>query len=188
MNDNIISAGKLMEILFSNLNVEDSSRAASISSEWKKIVSKIKSSPNIDEKRNDNLGNNISDHSKIVDLKNGVLLIETDHSGWIQYLRTYQKFILNGLKKELPDLNITSLAFRQSGSNVNLYNSYEEQMKNESKQFYEKIENQERKIADETINKTEKNDENENECTLPPEMLAKFDSIRNSVLTNSKFK
>ena len=53
MNDNIISAGKLMEILFSNLNVEDSSRAASISSEWKKIVSKIKSSPNIDEKSND---------------------------------------------------------------------------------------------------------------------------------------
>ena len=115
-------------------------------------------------------------------------MIETDHSGWIQYLRTYQKFILNGLKKELPDLKILSLAFRQAGSNVGLYNSYEEQMKTESKQFYEIIEKQERKIENENVNKAEKNVENENECTLPPEMLAKFDSIRNSVLTNSKFK
>ena len=44
------------------------------------------------------------------------------------------------------------------------------------------------KIENENVNKSKKNVENENECTLPPEMLAKFDSIRNSVLTNSKFK
>ncbi|MEE1181603.1 MAG: DciA family protein [Treponema sp.] len=116
MNDNIISAGKLMEILFSNLNVEDSSRAATISSEWKKIVSKIKSSPNIDEKRNDNLGNNISDHSKIVDLKNGVLLVEADHPGYINLLQFYKNFILKGFQMNGNKYKIKNIAFKLSGA------------------------------------------------------------------------
>lgn len=172
---------------FTNIDVSKSDRLTNV---WKKVVSKIsvtKFESENSEKRMP-IGERLAGNTRVVDLKNGILLIETDHSGWIQYLRTYQKFILNGLKKELPDLNINSLAFRQAGSNVNLYNSYEEQIKNESKQFYDKIEQQERKIENKNLNKNEKNDENEDECSLPPEMLAKFDSIRNSVLTNSKFK
>ena len=48
MNEKVFNAGSIMEILFSNLNVEDSSKAVNISNDWKKIVSKIKSSPDID--------------------------------------------------------------------------------------------------------------------------------------------
>ena len=172
---------------FTNIDFSKSDKLTNV---WKKVVSKIsvtKFESENSEKRMP-IGERLAGNTRVVDLKNGILLIETDHSGWIQYLRTYQKFILNGLKKELLDLNINSLAFRQAGSNVNLYDSYEEQMKNESKQFYDKIEQQERKIENKNLNKNEKNDENEDECSLPPEMLAKFDSIRNSVLTNSKFK
>ena len=55
MNEKVFNAGSIMEILFSNLNVEDSSKAVNISNDWKKIVSNIKSSPDIDEKRNENL-------------------------------------------------------------------------------------------------------------------------------------
>lgn len=187
MNENrILSASDFMS-RFTNIDFSKSDRLTNV---WKKVVSKIsvtKFESENSEKRM-SIGERLAGNTRVVDLKNGILLIETDHSGWIQYLRTYQKFILNGLKKELPDLKISSLAFRQAGSNVGLYNSYEEQMKTESKQFYEIIEKQERKIENENVNKAEKNVENENECTLPPEMLAKFDSIRNSVLTNSKFK
>ena len=140
MNENrILSASDFMS-RFTNIDFSKSDRLTNV---WKKVVSKIsvtKFESENSEKRM-SIGERLAGNTRVVDLKNGILLIETDHSGWIQYLRTYQKFILNGLKKELPDLNISSLAFRQSGSNVNLYNSYEEQMKNESKQFYEKIEN-----------------------------------------------
>ena len=187
MNENrILSASDFMS-RFTNIDFSKSDKLTNV---WKKVVSKIsvtKFESENSEKRM-SIGERLAGNTRVVDLKNGILLIETDHSGWIQYLRTYQKFILNGLKKELPDLKISSLAFRQAGSNVGLYNSYEEQMKTESKQFYEIIEKQERKIEKENVNKAKKNVENENECTLPPEMLAKFDSIRNSVLTNSKFK
>ena len=187
MNENrILSASDFMS-RFTNIDFSKSDKLTNV---WKKVVSKIsvtKFESENSEKRMP-IGERLAGNTRVVDLKNGILLIETDHSGWIQYLRTYQKFILNGLKKEIPDLNINSLAFRQAGSNVNLYNSYEEQIKNESKQFYDKIEQQERKIENKNLNKNEKNDENEDECSLPPEMLAKFDSIRNSVLTNSKFK
>ena len=155
MNENrILSASDFMS-RFTNIDFSKSDRLTNV---WKKVVSKIsvtKFESENSEKRM-SIGERLAGNTRVVDLKNGILLIETDHSGWIQYLRTYQKFILNGLKKELPDLKISSLAFRQAGSNVGLYNSYEEQMKTESKQFYEIIEKQERKIENENVNKAEK--------------------------------
>ena len=124
MNENrILSASDFMS-RFTNIDFSKSDRLTNV---WKKIVSKIsvtKFESENSEKRM-SIGERLAGNTRVVDLKNGILLIETDHSGWIQYLRTYQKFILNGLKKELPDLNISSLAFRQAGSNVNLYNTYD---------------------------------------------------------------
>ena len=119
MNENrILSASDFMS-RFTNIDFSKSDKLTNV---WKKVVSKIsvtKFESENSEKRM-SIGERLAGNTRVVDLKNGILLIETDHSGWIQYLRTYQKFILNGLKKELPDLKISSLAFRQAGSNVNL--------------------------------------------------------------------
>ena len=76
--------------------------------------------------------------------KNGVLLVEADHPGWIQYLRMYQKFIIKGLNMNLPDLKITSLAFRVTGQKVNLSESYNSQIQNEKKKMADSLNRQEK--------------------------------------------
>ena len=65
-------------------------------------------------------------HSKVSDLKNGILLIEVDHSGWIQMIKTYQKYIMNGLKNKIPELKINALAFKLSGTDIKLAQISEE--------------------------------------------------------------
>lgn len=187
MNENLIlNASDFMQ-KFTNIDFLKSDKITSV---WKKVVSKI----HVNKYENENsekrisIGERLAYNTKVVDLKNGILLVETDHSGWIQYLRIYKKFILNGLKQELPDLKINSLAFRLKGTNVSLYDTYENQIKTESEKFLKKIENQETKL-NEKKSETEKNgDKNKEKYVLPPEISAKFDSIINSVLTNSKFK
>lgn len=173
MNEKIMSAGNLMEILFSNLNEEDSVKAVDISSEWKKIVSKIKSSPNIDEKRNDNLGNNISDHSRIVDLRNGVLLVEADHPGYINLLQFYKNFILKGFQMNGNKYGIRNIAFKLTGS------------RGFAEESVEKKEEDGRNIFERQIKEEEKGPlpaesellSNRSRRELPPELNSIFENI-----------
>lgn len=153
---------------------------------WKKIVSKVRSykDEGEDSEKRIPIGERLAGNTRVVDLKNDVLLVETDHPGWIQYLKFYQKFILNGIKMELPDLKINSLAFRVAGSSVSLSETYEEHLKKEKLAAQERLEKQE-----EELKKFEKNVENPDiNTSLPPEIMAKFDSIRQSMLTNSDNK
>jgi len=131
------------------------------------------------------LGERLAGNTRVVDLKNGVLLVESDHPGWIQYLRMYQKFILTGLKMNLPNLKITNLAFRVAGEKVSLSDTYEQQLAKSRREMEKKIEEQEKQLK-----KYEKKSENKENVSseLPPELLAKFDSIRQSMLTNSDNK
>ena len=92
MSEDIVSIGRVVEKMFGNLSVEDTRKAVTITNEWKKIVSRIKPSPN-SSVRNENIGNNLADHSRVVDLKTGVLLVEADHPGWISLLQFYKSFI-----------------------------------------------------------------------------------------------
>lgn len=188
MNDtNIISSSEIMS-KYRNIDFEKTDR---VTTGWKKVVSGIHSKryESEDSERRMPIGERLASNTRVVDLKNGVLLIETDHSGWIQYLRFYQKFILNGLKMYLPDLKISSLAFRVAGSNVSLKDSYEDQLKAEQKKFEEKMDKQQRETESfyekqglSADNKVRKGSE------LPPELLSKFESIKKSMLTNSENK
>lgn len=163
------------------------SEVGQIPSAWKRVVSRVHSfSDSEDAEKRMPLGERLAGNTHAVDLKNGVLLVETDHSGWIQYLRIYQKFILKGLQMECPELKIKSLAFRVAGSDVNLHDNYEHDLKKSREEMDKKIEANEKQIQkfyDE--NGLEKKPENEGSSNLPPELLAKFDSIRQSMLTNN---
>jgi hypothetical protein len=53
-------------------------------------------------------------HSRVVDLKRCVLLVETDHPGWIQLLRTKQRQLLDALRRRFSDLTIRGISFRLS--------------------------------------------------------------------------
>ena len=113
---------------------------------WNKVVSKIGYKEGVPDSENNFIGNRLAANSKVVDLKNGVLLVETNHSGWIQYLRMYQKFILNGLKWSLPSLKISSLAFRVRGSEASLSDIYENHFEKAQKEMEEKIRKEEEEL------------------------------------------
>jgi len=183
MNNQIFSAADIM-LQAANINI---SYANDLCNVWKKVVSKVHSykDDSLNSERRMPIGERLADNTRVVDLKNGILLIETDHPGWIQYLKTYQKFILNGLKMNLPELKISSLAFRVTGTKISLSESYEAALKKEKNEMEKKLEEQEKEL--EKYNK--KNDGDEKKTSqLPPELQAKFDSLRKSMLTNSDNK
>ena len=180
MNERIISAADMM-LQAANINTSEANEICSV---WKKVVSGVKSYKHDDEdsEKRMPLGERLAGNTRVIDLKNGVLLVESDHPGWIQYLRIYQKYILNGLKMNLPNLKISSLAFRVAGEKASLSETYEQQLAKSRKEQEKLIEKQEKEL--EKFNKKASKGSTE----LPPELLAKFDSIRQSMLTNSNNK
>ena len=180
MNNQIISAADMM-LQAANIGTSDANEICSV---WKKVVSGVRSMKHESEDSDKRmpLGERLAGNTRVIDLKNGVLLVETDHPGWIQYLRMYQKFILNGIRMNLPSLKITSLAFRVAGEKVNLSEAYEQQLSKSRRELAAKIETQEKEL--EKYSKTSPTRSSE----LPPELLAKFDSIRQSMLTDSDNK
>ncbi len=54
-------------------------------------------------------GEQLSAHSEIKDIRNGVVLVEADHPGWIQLLQLRQHSLLDALRRRFPDLGIRSL-------------------------------------------------------------------------------
>ena len=179
MNNKIMTCSDLM------LRVTElASESNKLNSVWRRVVSKINSN-----QRGDNvipIGERLAGNTRVIDIQNGILLIETDHSGWIQYLKFYQKFIITGLKREIEDLNVNSFAFRLSGSNVLLAESKDKKMKkeiNDVNEKFEKIENEVNKIYADKKSDTNKSDEKKS--TLPPELYEKLENIKRSMLTNS---
>ena len=53
-------------------------------------------------------------HSRIKELERGVLIVETDHPGWIQILQTKQTELLKAIQYKCPKLDIRGIAFRLS--------------------------------------------------------------------------
>ena len=164
MNDKIMTCSDLM------LKVTElTNESNKLNSVWRKVVSKVNST-----QRGDNvipIGERLAGNTRIIDLKNGILLIETDHSGWIQYLKFYQKFIITGLKREIKDLKISSFAFRLSGSDALLHEAKENTESELNKIYADK---------EKTSNKEE-----QKKSTLPPELYEKLENIKRSMLTNS---
>jgi hypothetical protein len=100
MNE-VYSASDIIQRIFMNVRHEDMKQADDLKNYWKTIVCSISGN-----------GQNMFDHSRIVDLKNHVLLVETDHPGWTQLFQMHHKYILNQLGHFIPQLEIHSLSFR----------------------------------------------------------------------------
>jgi hypothetical protein len=121
-------------------------------------------------------------------LKNGVLLVESDHPGWIQYLNFYKKFIINGIKMAIPEVKVFSLAFRVAGSEVSLSEKYEDSVKRNQEILEKKLAAQEEAVRKYVEKPASKSGQSEKKGELPPELAAKFDSIIQNMLTNSENK
>ena len=55
-----------------------------------------------------------ANHSRIQDIRLGVLVVEADHPGWIQILQTKENALLSDLQRSFPGLGISGIAFRLS--------------------------------------------------------------------------
>lgn len=190
MNEKIISAADMM-LQAANLGTSSADKIYTV---WKKVVSGVHSFKHESEDSDKRmpLGERLAGNTRVVDFKNGVLLVETDHSGWIQYLRMYQKFILNGLKMNLPELKITNLAFRVTGEKVSLSETYEQQLKKSREEMAKKFEEEEKKISDyekqisKKLSSAASSGNNSNkQSSLPEDLLAKFDNIRKSIASET---
>lgn len=180
MNENIIKSSDMMMNVV-NLVTNENSRIYSV---WTNVVSKIKSPLDSDDcEAKMPIGERLAGNTRVIDLKNGVLLVETDHPGWIQYLRMYQNFILNGIKRAIPELNISSLAFRLAGSDYNLKETYDEQLEKAKTKMNEKLEKEEK-----LLNQIESEKKDKKESSLPPELNQIFESLKKTILTNSENK
>ena len=58
------------------------------------------------------VGPPLMDHSRIIDIKNAILLIEVDHPGWLQILHFKKRLFLKKLKGRYPELDIKDLHAR----------------------------------------------------------------------------
>ena len=95
--------------VFDVLHTTEAKKADDTAAAWRKILLSIKSSTNPNE------GANLAAHSRVVDLKNGVLLVEADHPGWIELLQLRKAYILRGLSMYARNMGIETLAFRMAG-------------------------------------------------------------------------
>lgn len=143
--------------------------------EWEKILLSIKEFNR--KEGQSSIGEFLAAHSRIVDLKNGVLLIETDHPGWTQKLQFHKKYIMTCLKKAFPLLEINALAFRLKGENINL-SKYD--VKNNTEE-----ENMQNSATKEEIDEYIKNNKKQRE-SYPEELRKVLENLEKTVLTKNQ--
>ncbi len=176
IDENIVKASSMIEVAYVNIEQRKFEQSNSILKYWRLVLESIKSNG----KNGANLGKNLASHSRVIDLKNGILLVEADHPAWIQTLKIYQKYIMTGLNRRISDVNISSLAFRLKGTDFQLQNEKKEE---EIRKMNEKI--QDRLNKEQAVfEKFQNSDSVKEEKREMPENLRKIlDRLKNDMLT-----
>lgn len=160
MSNSISKADELITNIFSGLG-NSSKEASKIVLLWNEVLFSIKNSK-LDASQ-------LVDHSKILDFKNGVLVVETDHPGRIQLFQMYKNYIQTGLNRKLPDLSIKNIVFKLKKNELN------RNIKSVEEIVHEKL------IADNIDDDFEIKYPSSNEKgDLPDEIKAIFDRMRKS--------
>ena len=185
--ENMISAEEMIMTAFTNIERAEVERNNKLLKTWRVTLESIRSNA----KNGENLGVNLYSHSRVIDLKNEILLIEADHPAWIQTLRIYQKFILTGLKRGVPDVKISSLAFRLRGTNAELHSQInEEKIRSEMEERIQKEEKviqefdeKNRVVSSESNQKEENSSQNKK---IPENLKQILDRLKEDILTDNK--
>lgn len=94
-------AGELLSYFFDKPTVDQARRYSNLCDSWAEMVKTYNISA-------------AADHAQIVQFERHVLLVETDHPGWIQILQTKQRELLHEFQRRFPELSITGISFRLS--------------------------------------------------------------------------
>ena len=87
-------AGDLLNSYFNEIQKSEAEQYSSFQNSWEKIA-----------------GSKIGLNSKIVDVIDGKLIVEIDHPGVKQLILLKEKYIIKGIKKGFPDLNVNKIKF-----------------------------------------------------------------------------
>jgi len=175
--EEIRSFGDIINSSFKNISKADYNNSNSLLSIWEKVLLRIRSNINPNE------GRNLASHSRVVDFKNGILLVEADHPGWIELLQLHKRYIINGLNMENRAVKVESLAFKLKGKQGNLFDPEEHKYSTEEvkEEIMRRAEKEEEKLNNFKLN-DEKLPQNKE---LPPELASIFEDLRKNMLTNS---
>lgn len=110
MNNEPMSAADIISKVFTNIDKASVENTNALFNAWRETVKKV----NV-------YGEKLVAHTKIIDLKNSTLLVETDHPGWSQILQMNENFIIRGLNWKVPELAVKNLMIRLEGSGANFY-------------------------------------------------------------------
>lgn len=88
-------AGDLLSTFLDKMGINDTNNYSGLFSAWKKIA-----------------GPQLEVHSRIADIRKGILFVEVDHPGWMQRIQMNQKAILQAIHKSFPQLGIQDIAYR----------------------------------------------------------------------------
>lgn len=171
----ISSIGNIVNRIFTNMDSGVTENALRIYSAWEKILLRIKP-PAGSVTGNPNTGRNMADHSRVVDLKNGMLLVETDHPGWTELIQFHKNYILRGFQMEFPELKIHSMAFRLAGSNASLGRNVRQDEKDARQNSMRMIEMQEKLDKSAGI-QPENTDKNTEPKKIPDELRGIFEDL-----------
>jgi hypothetical protein len=93
--------GDLLSVFLDEKLLKKAKGYSSLSSSWAKITER----------------NGIAmaaSHSRIKELDRNVLLVEADHSGWLQIFQTKQHKLLEDVRRRFPELTINGISFTLS--------------------------------------------------------------------------
>lgn len=157
----------ILEGMLSSIDRQKLKESNNVLEKWKSIITSIKSYVNPE------CGNTMYDHSKILDIKDGVILLQVDHPGYIQLFETHKKYILRGIEMKIPQLKIKNFSYKLDKKND--FNTQRDLTREEMEKIIEKQSNSV-KISPENGEKKE----------YPPELESIFARMRESILTNDK--
>ncbi|MBR1535519.1 MAG: DUF721 domain-containing protein [Treponema sp.] len=183
-DDAFISINEMILNACQNIEKAELERNNKLLKTWRTTLESIRSNA----KNGENLGTNLYTHSRIIDLKNDILLVEADHPAWIQTLRLYQKYILTGLKRNVPELKISSLAFRLRGTNAELHSQISEEKARSEIEERVKKEEEALKNFDREASafKVESNNTELVKKSLPKSLQETLDRLKNEILNDEK--
>ncbi|MFI3256720.1 MAG: DUF721 domain-containing protein [Spirochaetales bacterium] len=98
--DPIYKVSDILDSFFPDLLRNKIQEKNNLNENWRKVLLHIPKD-----------GERLVAHSKILEIKNNSLYLETDHPGWIQLFNIYRRQILKALKEEFPALEIRDFSF-----------------------------------------------------------------------------
>lgn len=108
MSKDFNKASEILNRLFNDITHENFQNATNFLNSWKSIV-----------------GEKIGDHSRVIDIDKGSLILEVDHPGWSQQILFQKSSILKQINTKFPQFLVKNIIIRVSSDNLDPYKRIE---------------------------------------------------------------